>query len=70
MLTMEEQERLAYIQGDLAKAELLRVTLDAFATIEQVVDESVDMYQWGWNEGHDVGFEAGKEADTEGGSCD
>ncbi len=29
MLTLEEQERLAYIQGDLAKAELLQALLDA-----------------------------------------
>jgi hypothetical protein len=28
-LTHEEQERLAYIQGDLAKAELLQALLDA-----------------------------------------
>jgi hypothetical protein len=29
VLTPEEQERLAYIQGDLAKAELLQALLDA-----------------------------------------
>lgn len=29
MLTLEEQDRLAYIQGDLAKAELLDALIDA-----------------------------------------
>lgn len=28
MLTLEEQERLAYIQGDVAKAELLAALID------------------------------------------
>lgn len=70
-MTTEEQERQAYIQGDLATAELLRITLDAFATIDRVVDEGSDAYCNGWDDGYEVGLEVGKNSiEHEGSTCD
>ncbi len=71
MLTPEEQERLAYIQGDLAKAELLQALLDAEQCLERAFDGNSDAYHNGWDDGHEVGLEEGKNAvEHEGSTCD
>ncbi len=70
MLTPEEQERLAYIQGDLAKAELLQALLDAQEEAQACTDE-LDAYHNGFDDGYEVGLEEGKNAaEHEGSTCD
>ena len=60
-LSTSEQERLAYIQGDLAKAELLGALLDAQAHFVDTEQRIADAYEDGWDDGHAVGVEEGKE---------
>lgn len=71
-LTAEEQERLAYIQGDLAKAELLAALIDAedaaSGMAQEMADSDEDSYQAGWADGHAVGMEEGKRIGYEEGS--
>lgn len=62
MLTLEEQERLAYIQGDLAKAELLAALMDAEEQNRQDEDAK-ESYREGWDDGYEVGYEEGSTCD-------
>lgn len=72
MLTLEEQERLAYIQGRLEEARALQLAIDAIVGSQAHLDEEAS-YQMGWDDGYDVGYEEGKDAhlsDHEGSTCD
>ena len=51
-LTLEEQERAAYMRGDTAQAKLLGELIDAEAAAENALDEAESAHQDGYSEGY------------------
>ena len=56
-LTLEEQERAAYLRGDIAQAKLLGELIDAETTVNEVEEKIDARLDQAYQEGYDAGMD-------------